>query len=405
MKILHTSDWHLGKRLYQKELQEDHHLFFNWLVDTIKAENTDVVLVSGDIFDLANPSSEARKLYYNALKKISATGAQIVLTGGNHDSPAMLNAPRELLQALNITVVGELPENYSELIVPLGSETKPQVAVAAIPFIRDNELRRLAPGQSYEEREKAVREGIQEIFKESLAALKAQFPNAVPIAMGHLFAHGASTSDSERDIQVGNLAGFEASAFPSDFQYIALGHIHKPQSAGAEHILYSGSPIPLSFSEKADQKRILSIVIENENSKIESIPVPRWRQLIRFSGSLEKIKSALANFKNSTQLPAFIEVEMQEKTRNPSEIIALEKLVEDFNKSETNASIVKYFISISGQQKSGTQLFKQQQIEALKPGEVFGKWVEEAKVDQRTEKLLHEAFDEILQEYYQNEEA
>lgn len=405
MKILHTSDWHLGKRLYQKELHEDHKYFFEWLTNYIRDNGIDVILISGDIFDLANPSSDARKLYYNALKQITNTGVQAIITGGNHDSPAMLNAPKELLQALNISVIGDLPEDITELVIPLGKDSEPQAIVAAIPFIRDNELQKLAPGQSYEERGNAVKEGIQKIFTDAALKLKEKYPNSIPIAMGHLFAHGVSTSESERDIQVGNLAGFESSLFPKEFQYIALGHIHKPQSAGAKHIQYSGSPIALSFSEKEDQKRIICFDIEDGIKNIESIPIPQWRQLIRISGNMDKIQDGLNNFENKAQLPAFIELELKEEKRNPAEILAVERLVENFNNNENDAFIVKYFISINEKNKSAKDLFSKQSIEALKPKEVFDKLLEANQTDQSSEKLLRDAFEEILQEYYQNEEA
>lgn len=403
MKILHTADWHIGKRLYQKELHEDFSLFIDWLCQTIKDQQVDVLLVSGDVFDLANPSAEARQLYYSALHKLSKLNIQIVLTGGNHDSPAMLNAPCELLMALNITVIGELPANREELIIPLGSRSEPEAVVAAIPFIRDNELRKLAPGQSYEERQEAITEGIREIFNESAELIQKHYPSATPLAMGHLFAHGASTSSSEREIQVGNLAGFESNQFPKEFKYIALGHIHKPQRAGSDHILYSGSPVPLSFDEKNHDKRVIIIDLNEEKLNPVSVPVPSWRELKRVKGNLTEIKDELSGFSGSDKLPAFLEIELVEEHRNPAEIMELETLVEQFNEAKNNAEILKYFITITGESITSSGLFQNQKIEELKPSEVFSKWIEKSEVDEETGKLMNEAFEDILQEYHQNE--
>ena len=119
MKILHTADWHIGKKLHKHELSEDFELFLDWLCERIAELKVDVLLVSGDIFDLANPSSEARKQYYRSLKRLRQLDCRIILTGGNHDSPAMLDAPRELLQELEMEVIGGLPEKLEDCIIPI----------------------------------------------------------------------------------------------------------------------------------------------------------------------------------------------------------------------------------------------------------------------------------------------
>ena len=152
MKILHTADWHIGKKLQKHELKADFDLFIEWLCNTIQAEEVDLLLVSGDVFDLANPSSEARSQYYKTLLKLKNLNCKIILTGGNHDSPAMLEAPREILQQLNISVIGGLPNDISETIIPIYKDGKPQLVVAAIPFLRDADLRKGGESTSYEDR-------------------------------------------------------------------------------------------------------------------------------------------------------------------------------------------------------------------------------------------------------------
>ncbi len=264
MKIIHTADWHIGKRLHGIDLSEDHRLFFDFLIHLIHIEKPDVLIVAGDVFDLANPTTESRQLYYNTLVRLRQSKCQLIVTGGNHDSPNMLNAPKELLKTMDIHVSGGLAQDVSEYIVPLPNGQNPKLIVAALPFLRDTELRKQVKGESHEDRETAIREGIKSVFRSSADYAKEHYPGIPAIATGHLFAHGVSTSDSEREIQIGNLAGFDAGGFPEYFQYIALGHIHKPQNAGAPHILYSGSPIPLSFSEREDSKRILKIEIDSD---------------------------------------------------------------------------------------------------------------------------------------------
>ena len=138
MKILHTADWHIGKRLHKHDLSKDFDLFIDWLVDLVVKEKIDVVLVSGDIFDLANPSSEARRAYFQTLLKLNQLKCKIILTGGNHDSPAVLNGPKELLEAMNIHVVGSLPSNINDCLIPVYNNqpsTSPELLVVLIPPI------------------------------------------------------------------------------------------------------------------------------------------------------------------------------------------------------------------------------------------------------------------------------
>src|SRR5690606_6756353 len=172
---------------------------------------------------------------------------RIILTGGNHDSPAMLDAPRELLQELNMEVIGGLPENLEDCIIPICDKSgNTELVIAALPFLRDPDLRTAAEGHSYEDRLQAVQQGIERIFLNAAELCKSKYPEVPALAMGHLFAAGIETSDSEREIQLGNQAAFQASQFGNFFKYIALGHIHKPQRVNAPvPAFYSGSPIPL----------------------------------------------------------------------------------------------------------------------------------------------------------------
>jgi len=405
MKILHTADWHIGKRLYQHELIADHQLYFEWLITLIKEQKIEVLLVSGDIFDLANPTNEAKELYYSVLSRLSVLNIQVVLTGGNHDSPAMLNAPKELLKALNIQVVGSVPNQIEELIIPLGNPENPEVVVAAVPFIRDNDLRKLAPAQSYEERNDAVKEGIKEVFTQAADAITAKFPEAIAFAMGHLYAHGVSTSDSEREIQVGNLAGFESTEFPESFKYVALGHIHKPQKAGANHILYSGSPIPLSFSEKKDEKRMILIETKaKEVAKITSIAVPSWRKLQQLSGDLALIKQNYADLiGQDTSLLTFVEVELVLEQREQSIIFELERWCQEMNQThKDHVQILKYRIRLTAQNAlDAAELFEASDINDLAPKEVFAKKLKTEPISEEDEQLLLEVFQELVQEQNQ----
>lgn len=403
MKILHTADWHIGKRLHKHELHRDFELFAQWLVDLVKKKNIDVVLVSGDVFDLANPSSEARTAYYRALLKVQTANCKLILTGGNHDSPSVLNAPSEILKSLDIHVVGGLPENIEDCLIPLQREGKTEAVVAAIPYLRDPDLRSVNEEIGYENRVEAVREGIARIFRHAAEACAEKFPHVPALAMGHLFAAGATTSESERDIQIGNEASFEAGRFGEYFDYVALGHIHRPQRVKANiPVLYSGSPLSLSFSERDDQKRVLLIDTE-KGFEPENIPVPIFRELKRISGDLGELTSKLNSMTQGGELPTLLELELVEEQYNPASLSALDSLVQNFAKE--GVEIVKHRASFKSRVSGAGELYKdQQQLEDLKPADVFSQLLEQNEFEAQTNELLNEAFLEILEEV-QNPDA
>jgi len=405
MKILHTSDWHIGKRLHQIDLAEDHRRFFDWLIQTIKTEQVDALIISGDIFDLANPSSEARRMYYEVLVELSRLGVTVIITGGNHDSPSVLNAPKHILQALNIHVIGGLPEDPKEMLVPLTNKNGQQQAViAAIPYLRDTDLRRAAEGTSYEDRIDAIRQGITSVFSRIAEYCKKKYPGIPAIAMGHLFAQGATTSDSEREIQVGNLAEFDPVNFTDYFDFIALGHIHRPQPiTNSEHAHYSGSPIPLSFSEKSDPKRVIIYDLSTDQPFHKSIKVPEQRKLIKIQGTYEEIYHHLQNktFPDNP-LPTLIEIEMIEQSDDPQKVAALEELIATWNNPK--ASIIKHRIQFLDAPKGTGELYDtSKHIEELDPVDVFDKKMERSGIAQEQKQMLKEAFHEILEHIYQSD--
>ncbi|MFN3380431.1 MAG: exonuclease subunit SbcD [Runella zeae] len=237
MKILHTADWHLGKQLHKYSLEEDQRLFLEWLSDTIQQRSIDLLLISGDIFDTANPSNLALTQYYGFLKKLIGTDCQVIVTGGNHDSPGVLNAPRELLKFLNIKVVGSALENLGDELLHIHTP-KGEVVVAAVPYLREADLRKSVSGEGYEDRLSALRQGIRGHYEKLIDLKTSQFKNLPSIAMGHLYVNGASVSESERDIHViGGEAAFSAEFFPEGFDYVALGHIHRPQRMGPSEMI------------------------------------------------------------------------------------------------------------------------------------------------------------------------
>lgn len=394
MKILHTADWHLGKKLYKQELTEEHQLFFEWLIETIKEREINVLLISGDIFDLSNPPTEARTLYYWFLRKMVELRCKIIITGGNHDSASMLNAPKDILSLLNVVIIGGATTNIEDEIVDLG-----EVIVCAVPYLRDMDIRHAIQAETAQERANAVRNGIKNHYDTLANICKERYANIPVIAMGHLYVQGVITSESEREIQIGNLAAFGEEDFSETFDYVALGHIHRPQRVGGkEHIRYCGSPIALSFSEKDDLKIILELDIsKGKIQKIEEINIPKFRILKKIVGDFDKVKSLLSSFGHNATLKAFLEVEVTEESYNPLLIKELNEITGVFD--DDNAMILKHRITFKNEVNSTDELFHEgQNIDDINETDILMKRLEkENGLSEEHQILLLEAFTELLQ--------
>ena len=402
MKILHTADWHIGKKLHKHYLYEDFDLFINWLIKLIIEQEIEAVLISGDVFDLANPSAEARKQYYRALLQLRKTNCQLIITGGNHDSPSMLDAPKEILNELNVTVIGGLPSKVEECLIPIQNKKgENELIVAAIPFLRDSDLRSIDEEVVYENRIEAIRKGIEATFTKAAKISKDLYPELPVLAMGHLYAAGIESSDSERDIQIGNQAAFQVSQFGTEFSYVALGHIHKPQRVNAQiPTFYSGSPLPLSFSERKDEKRLLLIDTEN-GFEPESIAIPSFRKLIRISGSIAEIQQKLFSLESQGILTNLIEVELKEENYDAHLIAQLDDLVTNFE--QANFEIVKHRANFKNQLRESGKLFESHQhLEDLKPQEVFQKLLAQHSYAEEIKEKVNIAFQELLEEVNHN---
>jgi len=400
MKVLHTADWHIGKILHKHALKTEIQSFFNWLLYVISQEHVNLLLVSGDIFDLANPSAKDRETYYHFLSKLAGTGTQIIITGGNHDSINLLDAPKELLYHLSINIVGGAKVNIEDELIEIhDAQGKLVLVVAAVPFLRDKDLRNINTDMKFKNREEAVREGIKLHYQKLAEICESKYKNIPTIAMGHLYAKGSITSDSEREIQVGNQAAVESNIFSPIFDYVALGHIHKPQVIGKnEKIRYSGSPIALSFSEKEDSKTIILLDIKaKDDVEVKPILIPKQRELKKFKGSLKEVQEKLKKYNPEFNLSSFVELEIEEETYSSSTIAAMEEMVSEYV-DQDNFKILKNKISFEKGQNNTADLFTQgEHIEDLTPIEVFNKKLESEEIDAEKSKILQDAFLEILE--------
>ena len=287
LTILHTSDWHLGRRLYGRMRYDEFESFLDWLQDTISLQKVDILIVAGDIFDTMTPSNRAQALYYEFLGKVSKSCCQhIVVVAGNHDSPTFLDAPNQVLKFLNVHVIGMACEDLNDEVLVLNDEHDiPYCIVTAVPYLRDRDVRSSGAGESADSKDANVIKGIRAHYDEVASIAKAKqyeltetiehhVHNVPIIATGHLFAAGGSTTadDGVRDLYVGNLGKISADMFDECFDYVALGHLHVPQRVGGrEHIRYSGSPIAMGFGEARQQKQVLLVQFGNEKFMNDSV--------------------------------------------------------------------------------------------------------------------------------------
>ncbi len=317
MRIIHTSDWHLGQYFFTKSRAAEHQAFLSWLTGQVEQYQVDAIIVAGDIFDTTSPPSYARELYNQFIVRLQKTGCQLVILGGNHDSVATLNESRELLSYLNTQVIASVLEQPQQQVIVLNNRQGDAAAIlCAIPFIRTRDVVTSQAGQSSGEKHLALQQAIADHYQQiyQLALDKRQeYAQPIPIiATGHLTTVGASTTDSVRDIYIGTLDAFPAQAFPPA-DYIALGHIHRPQIvAKSEHIRYSGSPIALSFDEAGQQKSVVLVEFQQANlQSITLLTVPEFQPMRLIKGDIAQIEAELAAFSDySAERPIWLDIEV-----------------------------------------------------------------------------------------------
>ena len=302
MKILHTSDWHIGRTLYGRKRYEEFEAFLCWLGETIQQNEIDALLVAGDIFDTSAPSNRAQELYYRFLCRVATSSCRhVVIIAGNHDSPSFLNAPKELLKTLDVHVVGSATSSPEDEVLVLRNEQDvPELIVCAVPYLRDRDIRLAEAGESIEDKERKLIDGIRTHYA-AVAALAEQKRDElgadIPIvAMGHLFTAGGQTVDGDgvRELYVGSLAHVTTGIFPTSFDYLALGHLHVPQKVNdSEAIRYSGSPLLMGFGEARQQKSVCLVEFNNSAVSVQLIDVPVFQKLERVKGGWDGISSRI----------------------------------------------------------------------------------------------------------------
>jgi exonuclease SbcD len=342
MRLLHTSDWHLGASFHEQPRAEEQAHFLEWLLGAVEEHEVDALVVAGDVFDTANPPAEAQSLYYQFLAKLGARGGrgrggaprQVIVVGGNHDSPARLDAPREVLACLSATVVGgydperggaSRPEESAletacGVLVPLRNAAgEAVVVVAAVPFVSEYRLGARGFEASAEEQRASVHEVFRAAYTNLADRAEAAFPGARLVATGHLTVLArAGAKPSEEDAipaeinRVGTLGALAPEVFDERFRYVALGHVHRGFSVDpAGRVRYSGTPLQVSAVEGASTRRVLLVDVEASEVKVTAVPVPQRRRLVTVAGTREEVLAALAQVRAAEgELPPYVVVEV-----------------------------------------------------------------------------------------------
>ena len=288
MKIIHTADWHLGQTFYGYERYPEHRVFLDWLCNTVKEKEIDLLLIAGDIYDSTNPSAEAQRMFYSFLTKVTTENPelQVVITAGNHDSAARLEAPNPLLGVFNATVSGVVhfvndEIDYDRMIVPL----KDGGCCLAVPYLRMHDLPK---AESYSE-------GVALLYNELYNRAKQRDYSPI-VAMGHLQASGAEVSvgDASEYAIIGGLEGINAQFANDGIAYTALGHLHRAQRVGGrENVRYSGAPLPMSFAERRNTQSVTMVVLENEVRDIQTIVFDAPIKLMSVPAKFEPVEAVL----------------------------------------------------------------------------------------------------------------
>ena len=397
MKVLHTADWHLGQRLAGHDRAEEHARFLKWLLTTIREKQVELLIVAGDVFDSAHPPQATMQLYYNFLRDLSALercGA--VFVGGNHDSPAHLNAPSGLLKRFQIHVVGSPSAEREEDLIKISPAANllDSVCVCAVPYLRDRDVLQVVVGEATGLREERLREGIYHYYQDMRERAQSHRDLDIPLlATGHLTMHGSS-EQHDQELQIGTLSALEETHFPQDFDYVALGHLHEPHAVGGRvWMRYAGSPFPMSFSEADHEKSVVLLDFkQGQLRSCDTLPIPVFRRLHRYGGTLTDlqrwVKTAMP--REEDVLTPWLEVHLTDDEDHPH---LPEKVMEVLH--DEPLEVLKI---ITQRRESPTKVWQNpdSSLQEYRPAEVFAERCRVAGLEEDDLAQCEDTFAELL---------
>jgi exonuclease SbcD len=342
MRLIHTSDWHLGQTFHDFDRSHEHRCFLSWLLDTLEAEQADALLIAGDVFDNSNPSADSQRQFYHFLTdaKRRVPKLDIVVIAGNHDSAGRLEAPTPLLEAFGVAVIGcarrrQADIQLDRLVVPLRNRGGDIAAwCLAIPFLRPGDVPLVETGGD------PYPEGVKRLYRQTLElALNSRETGQAIVALGHCHMTGGQTSeDSERRIVIGGLGELPVEMFDPAIAYVALGHLHRAQQVGGQaRVRYSGSPLPMSFTEIRYCHQVVRIDLDGDLvADVMPVPVPRLVQLLQVPEQpapidevLDALKALALPDSPSPDTWSYLQVRVQSNTFDPTLRTRIESILEN----------------------------------------------------------------------------
>lgn len=410
LKILHTADWHIGQLFHEYDRSYEHQQFLNWMVQTLQDEAIDVLLISGDVFDLSNPGAASVRMFYTFLNQATkvSPALQIIITAGNHDSASRLESPKPLLESSNVHIIGLVEKktdgtiDYEKLLVPLRNPSSEIHAwCLAIPFLRMGDYPVIPDCNN------AYTEGVTALYKEAYeyAAQRKQAGQAI-LALGHLHTHHAEISDLDKTerLIMGGVECIPATAFHEEIKYVALGHIHKAQRIGGkEHIRYSGSPLPMSFSELNYKHQVIVFDLDEDISNLKTIEIPSFVSLQRvplMHQPLHEVTVLLEQLPEAdgyTETAPYLEVRVLLNGPEPSLRHKVEKAL-----AGKNVRLAKIDVKYPAQSQESPEFITQENLNELKPVDVFSR-LYQSKYGGEVPVAIAELFQQVAQEVNQKE--
>lgn len=400
MRIIHTSDWHLGQNFYSKSRAAEHDAFLDWLLNAAEQYQVDAIIVAGDIFDTGSPPSYARELYNRFVVKLQQTGCQLVVLAGNHDSVATLNESKEILAYLKTTVVASAGAAPFWLNRRDGT---PGAVFCPVPFLRPRDMVISQAGLSGQEKQQHLLAAITDYYQKQYdTACILRGEQALPIiASGHLTTVGASKSDAVRDIYIGTLDAFPAENFPPA-DYIALGHIHRAQKIGGlQHIRYCGSPIPLSFDETGKRKSVNLVTFsDGKLAEVTALDIPATQPLAVIKGDFAEICRQLEQWRDaSTDTPVWLDIEIESREYLADMQRKIQQVTEDL-------PVEVLLVRRSREQRERILAGElRETLSELKVEEVFARRLAQEEIDEMQTARLQALFSEARQALDAEKEA
>lgn len=406
LRVLHTSDWHIGKRFYHQNRYEEFMAFLVWLETQINEHEVDILIVAGDIFDTMTPSNQAQSLYYDFLAKITKSSCQhVIIIGGNHDSPTLLDAPKHILKNLSIHIISVISSNITDDCLTLyDNEGNPQAIIMAVPYLRDKDVK---ISTHTTDDEPSILAGITQHYRTLTTHAEQIRENLLTttgkkipiIATGHLFCAGASVSakdDGMRDIHVGTLGQIPASIFDEVIDYVALGHIHAPQKvAGLDRIRYCGSPLALGFGEIGKTKQVL-IIDFADTLHIQSLSVPTFQTLCHIQGNLADIFHQLDKLIANSQ-SVWVQITYTGDELEP-------QLTQKIRTHLENTNVLALNIQNKTLYQNSLHSPQHKRLDDLSPIEVFSHRLAKETLSDDEQHALTHVYQQVLQTLLENDE-